>query len=537
LRAASVTKEHLADQPGTDEELTKELGTPRGFAGLGTRKDIRPTGFVLVLGMIIAEAKLRMQETAAQTASATDVLEVPSVVNFKTSHGIKGQGTVVRLSPQSVTFEVYGPETVLRLSELLSEFEIAADTQSIYSGKAVVSSVVNSGSAAVCEAAISGPFPGLNSPEFHNPEMICQSGFSGFMSRWQKYYHVSRDYKVVVADLHTFLSNLRLWLEQVEVTVQSAPAVDRTRLEAEIAQGLERQVTSALSNMFERFEAIADKVEPDMQPVHRAFGQRQLHQHLLCAPFIYRTYAKPLGYAGDYEMMNMIQRDSLEGRSLYAKLVNAYMLDQAPAHAVRNRAKLLCDRIEEETIRVAAQGRRARIYSIACGPALEVEFFLAKCPFADRAEFLLLDFNEETLRYTGNRMADVKRQHARTTPVSVVKNSVQSLLKSAGKSIDEPKHDLIYCSGLYDYLNDRLIKALNTYLYDQLRPGGLLIVGNFGTNNPIKRIMEHALEWFLIYRNSSQLAALAPSQAAAEDCTIKMEPSGTHLFLEVRKPA
>ena len=476
-----------------------------------------------------------MPETLTQTGVDADILGPFSVVTFKTSLGFKGQANLVRLSPQSVTFEIYGPETTLRLSEMLSNFEIFSDTHPVYIGKALVTSVMSIGTTIICEAALSSPFTGLDPNQFCSSDKVSLGGFQAFLNQWQKFYRVDHEYKVVVADLQSFLWSLRLWLEQVELTLQSSPK-DQARLEIEIAQALRSQVTPSLSSMFEHFEAVADKIDPDLQPVHRAFGQRQLHAHLLCAPFIHRTYTKPLGYAGDYEMMNMIIRNGLEGSSLYAKLVNAYLLDQAPAHAVRNRVRFLCDKIKEETSRVVSNGRRTRIYSIACGPAREVEDFIAECPFADKAEFRLLDFNEETLQYTSSRLNEVKKRNHRNTSISVAKNSVQSLLKGLAKTPDEQKYDLIYCSGLYDYLNDRLVKALNTYLYDRLSPGGLLVVGNFANNNPIQRIMEHALEWFLIYRSSKDLGSLAPNQANADDCLVRAEPSGTHFFLEVRKP-
>ena len=179
----------------------------------------------------------------------------------------------------------------------------------------------------------------------------------------------------------------------------------------------------------------------------------------------------------------------------------------------------------------------ANIYDVACGPAREVETFLAAHPLSDQAQFRLLDFNEETLNFTASRMSEVKRKHERRTPVEVVKNSVHSLLKAQGKSAPgERRYDLIYSSGLYDYLSDRVCKALNTYLYEQLSPGGLMVIGNFNTNNPIRQQMEHLLEWFLIYRDSRQVAALAPEQAPSEHCVIRAEPTGTNLFLEVRKP-
>ncbi len=45
---------------------------------------------------------------------------------------------------------------------------------------------------------------------------------------------------------------------------------------------------------------------PDLVPVHQAFGKRHLHPLILGSPFVYRTLQKPLGYAGDYEMVNMM---------------------------------------------------------------------------------------------------------------------------------------------------------------------------------------------------------------------------------------
>jgi hypothetical protein len=146
-----------------------------------------------------------------------------------------------------------------------------------------------------------------------------------------------------------------------------------------------------------------------------------------------------------------------------------------------------------------------------------------------------LDFNEETLHYTSGKLAETKKKHGRKTELKLVKNSVQNLLRNGGKGAAE--YDLIYCSGLYDYLNDRICKALNTYFYDLLLPGGLLIVGNFGPHLPVRHFIEHFLEWFLIFRDSKQLGALAPEQAGPDDCAVIAEPTGSNQFFEARANA
>jgi extracellular factor (EF) 3-hydroxypalmitic acid methyl ester biosynthesis protein len=379
-------------------------------------------------------------------------------------------------------------------------------------------------------------------PEISAAPKVLPAGlrerFKDFFQAWQKSYLVSQEYKVAVADLQTFLHDLRLWLDHVELEMSSVPAADRARLETKIAEELRGPVLAVLAGLFERFETVSDAIAENLRSAHRAFGRRQLHPYFLCAPFFHRTYTKPLGYAGDHEMMSMIVRNGLEGGSLYARLVNTYLLNHAPCRAVRNRVGFLKQRIIEETSRVARAGGTANIFSVGCGPAWEAVNFLDEHPLANHACFQLLDFNEEALQFAGDNIEAVKKKRSLRTPVRPVKNSVQNLLRGHQHSVMEKEgFDLIYCSGLYDYLTDRVCQALNNHLYGRLRPGGLLVIGNFGRATPGRNLMEHLMDWFLIYRDSNEVAALAPEAVAREDCRVRVEDAGANLFLEVRKPA
>jgi extracellular factor (EF) 3-hydroxypalmitic acid methyl ester biosynthesis protein len=182
-----------------------------------------------------------------------------------------------------------------------------------------------------------------------------------------------------------------------------------------------------VNHLFDRFEEVSDKIDEDLRPSHRSFGRRQMHPLLMCAPFAHRCYTKPLGYAGDYEMMNMIIRNGFEGSSLFAKLVNAYLLDQGPPRAVRNRVGFLKERIIAEAIRVTRLGQVACVYNLACGPAREVEEFLIEHALSDQTQFRLVDFNDETLRYARSRLEEVRRTHRRRSPLTLEKKSVQQL--------------------------------------------------------------------------------------------------------------
>jgi extracellular factor (EF) 3-hydroxypalmitic acid methyl ester biosynthesis protein len=395
--------------------------------------------------------------------------------------------------------------------------------------------MVEAGAATICQATLACALTDVDLSVLNSPAKVLPPAFRAFLQRWQKYYKVSAEYKLAVADMHSFLHEFRLWMDQIELNLRGVPAGRRPGVERAIVREL--PATQALDAVFERFEAAAGSVREDLLPAHRAYCRRQLHPLLLCAPFMHRIFAKPLGYAGDYEMMNMIFRNDCEGGSLFAKLLQDYILDQAPARAVRNRADYFTHRLLEESLRVTVRGRTASFCSLGCGPAWEVEAFLSEYHIADKTQFHLLDFNAETLNYTSQRLADIKTRYGRSTQIKFTKKSVQFLLKDPGKPLDGVDgYDLIYCSGLYDYLSDRVCRSLNSYLYRLLRPGGVLIVNNFDPYNPIRNLMEHAFDWFLIHRNHDQLAALAPPEASPEDWLVCAEPTGTTIFLEVRKP-
>jgi extracellular factor (EF) 3-hydroxypalmitic acid methyl ester biosynthesis protein len=459
-------------------------------------------------------------------------VEAATVVSFKTAQGIEMQGTLLRLTPQSVTFEVYSGPGTLRLSEVLSEFNLLADTRSIYAGSAVLSSMLYTGSMLVCEASLTGSLLDLDLFQLSHPERIIPQGFAAMVERWQKTYRVDAKYKLAVADLHNFLEELRLWLDQIELGIRARPNGSN---DAEILRAM--PASTVMNSLFERFEEAAAAVPEELVPIHRSFCRRQLHPLLLCAPFMHRIFTKPLGYAGDYEMIGMILRNGFEGSSLFAKLLHSHIIAQAPARSVRNRAVYFVRRFVEEAARVSAGGRIASFLSLGCGPAGEVEDFLNHHPLSNQTQFSLLDFNEETLRHTGSKLDKCKQEKQRRTPIHLIRKSVHNLFKGRGKiTADDQKFDMIYCSGLYDYLDDRMCKALNTFLYDQLQPGGVLIVTNFDPSNPIRHIQEHIFDWFLIYRDARHFGRLAPEQASPEDCRVAADTTGCNVFLEARKP-
>jgi extracellular factor (EF) 3-hydroxypalmitic acid methyl ester biosynthesis protein len=469
-------------------------------------------------------------------APPSDVGETQVV--FQTNDGITMRGVPLRITRHSLIFELYSPVVTPQFSEAFTNFKINLPAAAGYAGRAVIRSVMDADTRTICEATLdehSWLLPGAGNGQANKDKVKCE--FRDLLQNWQKSYRVNKEYKEVIVDLHSFMTDLRSWLERVELRIRALPPADQAKAEADTAHSLRDSILGSMNGLFDRFEATSNQIEKEFLPAHRAFGQRLLHPFMLSSPFLRRTYTKPLGYAGDYQMMNMIVRNQMEGDSFFGKFANAFLLAQAAPQAVRNRVDFLRGKIIEETGRLARLGRAAKISSIACGPAWEAVNFIADHPLADHARFQLLDFDAETLAYVTDKTAEAKRKNHSRSEIKTVKNSVQNLLRSGTRAVaEDAKFDLIYCSGLYDYLSDQVCRALNNHLYNLLRPDGLLVVGNFSPSTPHQNIMEHFAEWFLIYRDSAQLAALAPDGAAKENCFVRAEPTGANIFLEVRKP-
>src|SRR6266705_3474604 len=275
-----------------------------------------------------------------------------SLITFSTSQGIEMRAAMLRLTRYEAVFEIYNPACVLLSSEVLSEFKILLQDRTVYAGRAIVKHLVNTGPTLVCEATLEDFwldgdfFSGLNQG------LKLRDECAEFFREWQKTYRVVPEYKVIIADMQSFFIELRLWLNQVELGIRSTPAGDRLQLEHAVIKDLEEPIIPIITSLFERFEAVAEGIEPSVRPVHMSYMKRQLHPLVLCSPFAYRTYTKPLGFAGDYEMVNMILRDPQEGSSIFAKVLNVWFISQPPAEAHRNRIKYLTQKLVHETVRV-----------------------------------------------------------------------------------------------------------------------------------------------------------------------------------------
>lgn len=469
---------------------------------------------------------------------AANLTNLNTTVACKNSQGQQISANVLRLRRYSATFEVYNPFSLLQLSEVLHGFQIRLDDRVVYSGDAIVSNLVNTGILLICEVTLNDAWLDIDFLSDREGTLPLDRQFSSFLTEWKTANQVDPQFKMITADLQSLLVGLQRWMEHADLGLRTTSTGELDELEEKTLRSLEGQLAEQVHEAMEEFEISARSIPKENQATHKFYVRRQIHPLVLCSPFAYRTFYKPLGYAGDYEMVNMMLRSPYEGASLFAKSINSALLQTAPVEAHRNRITYLIKILAEAAEK--SGNRKARILNLGCGPAHEIQRFIRTSELSNRCEFTLLDFNDETLRFTGECLNDLKNQYGRDTEVHTIKRSVHQLLKQANTGdadMDWDNYDLVYCAGLFDYLSQRVCRRLTDVFFKLVRPGGKVVVTNVSSSNPSIGWMEYLLEWNLVYRNDDEMRDLVPKNVHPEAATVLADTTGVNLFLEVNKPS
>ena len=455
---------------------------------------------------------------------------IDPLISFRNAQGTATRGTVVNLQRKALVMEVYNPYSIMQVSEVLNELTVRFGTKVAYMGKAVVISMVNTGLTAFVSLTLLDEWCELSDVALLPGGVGAAS--QAFVREWSARAGIRRDYQIVVNETRAFLSDVARWLEQVDLP-DALPKQDQ-RLLPEYFYELATPLMRKTKSYFDELNGQASLVEDDLAPAHRAFAQAALHPLLLRAPFVHRTFTKPLGYAGDYQMVNQILGDPRQGPSTYFQIINTAFLQTAVATAHRHRVELLTGFLKRTADLARAAGRPYRILNIGCGPAAEIVRFIDSYPEPHWLSFELLDFSAETLAWTGQTLAELQRRVGKTVAVDYVQDSVHQLLKrrvDAGQQ-GMGEFDAVYCAGLYDYLSDKVCTKLTAYFASRTRAGGTLLLTNVHTSNPERYSMEHVLEWYLIYRDEARLQALLP--AGCGQPRLYTDPTGVNVFIEAQ---
>jgi extracellular factor (EF) 3-hydroxypalmitic acid methyl ester biosynthesis protein len=343
-------------------------------------------------------------------------------------------------------------------------------------------------------------------------------------------------FKAAVSDFRLFLEDAQVRFGELEASLpwhvahgeEYSPA--REALIEQVRTGF---TSEAVRTSAEIDDALHGATRSDRDAL-REYSMRHLHDLLMLSPWMHRALHKPLGYPGDFEVMNGIYARNFSGATLFAKAVNLSFVSTPAAVAVRTRKDLI-KRQYNELIDSRPPGARVRILSVAAGPAQEFFELLSERTTLDvELEVVLFDQDKSALAFSYGRLVQlVNTKWRKQVRIVHLHDSIKRLLRGSTVLGESGKFDAVCASGLFDYLQRHTWISLCRSLYGMLAPEGRLLIGNMVPTNPTRWVMEFHLDWFLLYREREELRELALRATNEGEAHVEIleEASGVNPFV------
>ncbi|MCE2510032.1 MAG: hypothetical protein J4G10_03505 [Alphaproteobacteria bacterium] len=339
-------------------------------------------------------------------------------------------------------------------------------------------------------------------------------------------------YRELVADVLYLLRRYRSALEKFDGGSNPHTPADDARL-ADVLTLCEERILPECRALWYQANALVEPVmeDPEARKATKQFTELALTPEFLEGPIWQRSYEKPLGYPGDFEVMNYVYAWRRQGASAFGKLLHRIGLDGM--ECIANRMVMMQQTIAEV---VARKGGPVQITNLACGPAQEIVNYLRLGMLPQAVHITLIDQDHQALTQAYERTYPETLRLKEQATVNCLHVSFRQLLKGERLLDNIPAQDLIYTVGLVDYLDARKARPLIDGLYRQLAPGGFLVIGNV-KKSPVSLLWpaEFLCDWSLVYRSESDMLALAKDLPSA-NVTIKADATDRIQLLYLQKP-
>jgi extracellular factor (EF) 3-hydroxypalmitic acid methyl ester biosynthesis protein len=265
---------------------------------------------------------------------------------------------------------------------------------------------------------------------------------------------------------------------------------------------------------YEKFTSIVNSLDPADVDNFRQKIKTILNENTL----IGHGFVKPFGYPGDFTLIDKIYSFEINQDSVY-KNWDLFFQNQPGAYAVRNRK----DFFIEYCSKLIFKKENAKVLILGSGPASDVYEFLSNFSGGNNITIDLIDFDQSAIDFS------MKKNEKFDGQISY--NKINALRFNSYKL-----YDLIWSAGLFDYFKDKHFTFLIRKYINCLEEDGEMVISNFSTKNPTKRLMEVLSDWYLNLRTESDLFRIASdANINKELVSVDKEPLGINLFLKIRK--
>lgn len=348
---------------------------------------------------------------------------------------------------------------------------------------------------------------------------------------------VPSKYKQLISDAIFLLRSARKTLEDIEAELSAEmPRRDERIRDTVIA--CEKLAYARWKEFYELGNKVVCDIRHNTEIVNavKRYTEATLMPELMYGKNWQRSYTKPLGYPGDFQVMNYFYNVALIGDTAYEKF--CHQLGNSTGEFISFRMTMVRQAIARFAALAAEKGNEAfDVASLGCGPAQEVRNFLRADILPLQVNFTLIDQDHDALTYAyENAFPEVARLNGQAKINCLHTSFVQFL--SAGKLVGKlGLQDLVYSVGLVDYLSARQANRFVTGLYDRLKPGGSIVVGNMRqSDDSLEWLLDYVTDWKLEYRTEEEMLAMAGKIEADAKREILVDATGHCHLLIVTKP-
>lgn len=287
---------------------------------------------------------------------------------------------------------------------------------------------------------------------------------------------------------------------------------------------------------FDGLGKIIETFDREKYLLHREYYQAMIAKYMLDPIEInHHIKSKPLGYAGDYMVMNYIydyHKGGYLGRTTFEKLINHYTCNIDISLSNIKRKQYFKEKIMQALVRRDS----ADILSLGSGPGREIIELIEEGKINKPIRFTCLDLEARALEYIKGRMRKIPKSKKQKITIAYVNRNVIGLIRNKLNKQDS-QYDLIYASGLFDYLNQRTASKLISNFYGLLSYGGELIICNADADNTRHRAYYEMLgEWELIYKTRQQMLSWTKGLKYTQRISFaNIQGGSNYLFLEIKK--
>lgn len=343
-----------------------------------------------------------------------------------------------------------------------------------------------------------------------------------------KYIYLEPDFLKLTHELRIFLLTFKRKCDRFDVLNK------KEEKQIEFLEKNKLQLYPILNEHFKKTWEITKYIDKEKYKLHQNYYQKMLSPLLKDTVETNRIVCdKPFGYSGDYLIISYFYNfhNQYLGNSSYERLINSYTCNIPIASAVVERK----DFLKELILKVVNAKEAPKILSIGSGPARELIELLEEEKITKSLYFDCLDFERRTSVYLRREIEKIESKRKKHLQLRFIYKNILELIRNNENRDLFDDYDLIYSTGVFDYLSFKIAKRMVEELYQLLNVKSNLVITNVKKEETDHRpYYEMFGGWHLHYRNKEELLSWTENIKAR----VRFEPiseKNSFLFLNIEK--